>query len=501
MKIKQTFITNFPADLFGSSKLKKQEMILRRRQKILNSTLRGLAVLFERWISIEFLHSISLDSRKRAFPQVVVFWAWMAQILQFNASCSKAVSLVQSWRLEAGLGSISSSTAFFCAARSKLPLSFIKEVWSKVITSSKSEIRARHLWCGMEVFSVDGSSVQLMDTIANQNKYPQPAGQKKGCGFPVMKVLGILNHSSGLWEDYCVAHPNEHDAKTMSRHLTNMPTEGLLMADRAFCSYEIIHRLRQQGMESVMRLHQMRAKGFTLRLGKRIGKFERLVTWKKPKSKPAHCELSDEEWSTLDQEMEMRVIVCNYVDRNGECKRMILATTLLDNVKFDWLEIVNLYANRWDIEVRLRDVKTTMQMEELRVQTPEMAEKCLAMALLAYNLVRSVCQESANQVEVEPKLMSYKETLDWINSSSHQFSLVKANRGRYSSLRENFITIASSKQINYRPYRWEPRLLKKRPKPFGLLKHARKDYHAAHQLGDDKVGDYVWNEANENLLN
>ena len=88
---------------------------------------------------------------------------------------------------------------------------------------------------------------------------------------------------------------------------------------------------------------------------------------------------------------------------------------MLDNKTYDWLDIVNLYATRWDIEVRLRDVKTTMKMEELRVTTPDMARKSFAMAMLAYNLVRSIAHEGARHADVEPYLMSYKEILDWIS--------------------------------------------------------------------------------------
>lgn len=85
--------------------------------------------------------------------------------------------------------------------------------------------------------------------------------------------------------------------------------------------------------------------------------------------------------------LEMRLISFWYEDRDGATKRMVLATTLLDNKTYDWIELGELYATRWDIELRLRDVKTTLGMEELNVKTPAMAEKSLAMALLGFNLV------------------------------------------------------------------------------------------------------------------
>ena len=461
-----------------------------------------MATLFSRWISIEFLPDRSSAQRDRVYNDVVTFWAWMSQMLGFNSSCSSAVSLVQSWRMQSGLKTVSSNTASYCAARKKLRLDLITDAFQEVVNSVNSSISGEDLWCGKVVYSVDGSSVRLLDTKPNQDEFPQPSTQKKNCGFPVMKVLGLLNHSTGLWEDYCTAPPEEHDAKTMSRKLNQFTRQGLLLADRVFCSYEIISRAKTAGMDVVMRLHQMRAKGFTLRKGKRIGKNERLVTWTKPKQKPSHCELCDDEWERLESEMQMRIIACWYVDREGRKKRLLLATTMLDHKTYDWLEIANLYATRWDIEVRLRDVKTTVGMEELRVKKPEMARKCFAMAMLAYNLVRAVAQEASRIAEVKPYLMSYKETLDWVNSCAPNFYHARTkSRGAQRKLRDSFIEVASTKQVFHRPYRWEPRLVKKRPKAYRRMQHKRKDYHAAYLLGDAKVGEYEWSSSCQNALN
>ena len=195
---------------------------------------------------------------------------WISQVLGCNSSCSHAVSSVQSWPLKAKLPAISSKTKAFCNARLRLPLAFIDSVSRQVLSVLNTRVRSKDLWHEFIVKSVAGSSTQLMDTGGNQKKFPQPSNQKKHCGFPVMKFLGLLNHSTGAWEKHLTAHPDEHDARTMKKLISHLTERCLLLADRAFCSFEIILRLRNQGVESVMRLHQMRAKGFTLRKGKRI---------------------------------------------------------------------------------------------------------------------------------------------------------------------------------------------------------------------------------------
>jgi len=461
------FLPNFPKTLFGSAKRKSQDTLRLKAEALMARSFGGFTYQFASLLPAIFLSEISTDKRERAYSQLVTFWAWISQVLHFNAQ-------VQAWREEAGLAPVSSSNTAYTKARKRLPLEFIESTSQHVVDKMSRRIQSDDLYMGLPVFSVDGSSVQLMDTPVNQAKYPQPTNQKKDCGFPVMKVLGVLNHSSGAWEHHVTAHPDEHDAKTMKKLIECFNEPCLLLADRAFCSYEIILRLKEREAQSIMKLHQMRAKGFTLRKGKRIGKNQRLVTWLKPKKKPKHSELSDAEWDDLAGEIQMRMIVNWYKDRNGEKKKMILCTTLLDAEKYDTIDITNLYAARWEIELRLRDVKTTMGMEALEVKSPEMAEKAMAMALLGFNLIKGVTQEASQQESVDKDLISFKGVLDWVNSSQSLFKeLAKKTRQHYVKRYKSFLQIAASKLMNIRPYRWEPRAIKKRPKPFPRLQESR----------------------------
>jgi len=65
--------------------------------------------------------------------------------------------------------------------------------------------------------------------------------------------------------------------------------------------------------------------------------------------------LDAESWEPLPDEMKLRLIRFSFEDRDGKKRHMVLATTLTDHGKYDWLEPAALYAQRWDIELRLRD--------------------------------------------------------------------------------------------------------------------------------------------------
>ena len=484
MKSKTPFLTGFSTSLCGSAKRNLQECIRRRRRDLAQGCLGAFARQFSDIVAPETLESLAGDARKRVFCSPVTFWAWLSQILAQNDSCSAAVSRVQSWCAEGGLPLPSSATTAYCKARLRLGLDFIASVNEGVVGRMDRSTSSGDLYRGMVVKSVDGSSVQLMDTADNQAKYPQPSNQKAGCGFPVMKFVGVLNHAHGAWEKHLTATCYEKDPITMRRMLDHFGDRTLLLADRAFCSFEIIARLLERGTHSLMRLHQMREKGYTLRKGKRIGKNQRLVTWKKPATKPGTTDLDDEQWSALPDTLEMRMIVFWYEDREGGGKRMILATTLLDHEEYDWTEMADLYASRWDIELRLRDVKTTLGMEALNVKTPAMAHKSLEMALLGYNLIKATCQRGAQRVGISWKEVSFKGTLDALQSLENLFHAAAIKSGRQlGKAADRMLEIVGTKLIDVRPNRWEPRMQKKRPKPLPFLDRPRQVYKTLRKSG------------------
>jgi len=94
---KTKLLPGFSAHLFGSAKRSLQEQIIRQRRKLAFCGLSDLALLFESLIPSEFLNKVAVDKRKSVYTEIVVFWAWLGQILLLNASCKKAVTMIRAW--------------------------------------------------------------------------------------------------------------------------------------------------------------------------------------------------------------------------------------------------------------------------------------------------------------------------------------------------------------------------------------------------------------------
>jgi hypothetical protein len=89
----------------------------------------------------------------------------------------------------------------------------------------------------------------------------------------------------------------------------------------------------------------------------------------------------------------------------------ILVTTLLDPKQVSKDELKRLYASRWNIELDLRNIKTKMGMERLSCLTPEMAVKEIWVYLLAYNLIRLMMAQSAQWLDLVPRALRFKHSV------------------------------------------------------------------------------------------
>ena len=224
-----------------------------------------------------------------------------------------------------------------------------------------------------------------------------------------------------------------------------------------------------------MRLHQARGNALDWRKGRKINNNERIVTWKRPQQ-PRGTSLTREEWQALPETMELRLIRFHYENRAGKKAELIVVTTLLDPKPHAGEDLADLYARRWDIELKLRDLKTTLGMERFDVKSPEMAHKTLWMSVIAYNLIRSLMQKAAAEAGEPVWHISFKGVLDLV-TSSHEGLRVCAGKPRMRRAAvSQLIGICATKLIDIRPFRREPRAIKRRPKPYQLLTEHRSKF-------------------------
>ncbi len=137
------------------------------------------------------------------------------------------------------------------------------------------------------------------------------------------------------------------------------------------------------------------------------------------------------------------------------CSVLTLVTTLLDAELYPLEELAALYGRRWEVETNFAHLKTTMRMDVLHCQTVQGVLKEFIMFALVYNLARLVMLAAAREQHVPPGRLSFVDALRWLAAAcEHQTELELL--------------------VNpHRPGRFEPRVKKRRPKQYGLMRQPR----------------------------
>jgi hypothetical protein len=408
-------------------------------------------------------------SRERLFSPLVTFWAFLSQVLSPNSACREAVRKVQAWwTLRAPL-EMSAHTSAYCQARQRLSDQRLLHIHSHLTERMEVNAPSESRWLSREVKIVDGTCLSMPDTPENQAAYPQPSNQKKGCGFPLMKLVGLFSLKSGALLHFARGSLRVHESQLFRQLWAHLCEGDIVLGDRAFCSFFAMASLLGRGIDSLMRLHQARHADF--RRGKHLGKDDILISWKKPAQRTAAW--SPHEFAALPDTLTLRQIRLHIDIKGCRSRTLILVTTLLDSVTYPPEAIAALYLERWSVELHFREIKVTLALDVLRCLTPPMIEKELLLHIIAYNLVRALMQRAAILHCLELRRVSFKGTLDTLR---HFADAVHASEGKprkQAKLLNLMLEIIAADHVPYRPCRNEPRAKKRRPKNYHLLTKPR----------------------------
>ena len=143
------------------------------------------------------VESLLPPHRERKFPPTETLSMFLSQALSADRSCQKAVDEAAIKRLAAGLTPCSTHTGAYCRARARLPMAMVQTLTGYVGQWVTGHAPDAWHWRGQPVRLVDGTTVAMPDTPANQSAYPQPRSQQPGLGFPLCRLVGLVCLGSG----------------------------------------------------------------------------------------------------------------------------------------------------------------------------------------------------------------------------------------------------------------------------------------------------------------
>ena len=395
----------------------------------------------------------------------------MSQVLSADHACREALQKVQAGLMGREGRTASPSTSAYCQARGRLPCDWLACLHEGVSERLEAAVVRGRLWYGRIVKIVDGSSVSMPDTEENQAAFPQPEGQKPGCGFPVARLAVTFSLATGAILD--LAWDSLHVAETtlFRRMWGGLSAGDVLLADRGFCSLADFWCLMRRGIDGVMRLRTSRSAG--VRIVRTLGKNDRIVEWIKTKVIPVWMGLT--EWETMPAALRIREIRFAVNLPGFRTRAVTVVTTLLDARAYPAEAFVELYRRRWMAELFLRDIKISMGMDVLRCKSPDMIERELRMFLIAYNLVRALILQAARKHMANPDRLSFKGTLSKVRQWAPALAISK-NRKTLHRMSNALLFQIAFDPVPDRPNRIEPRAVKRRPKQYSRLIKPRREF-------------------------
>ena len=410
------------------------------------------------------------------YTPAITLWAFLSQVLfkDEHRSCVAAVSRVLALLVALQRGPCSGNTGAYCRARGKLPEKVLRQLTTDVAQGCEAKLAEPSLWHGRHVYLVDGTTVSMPDTPENQQAYPQNSQQKRGLGFPIARVVVILSLASGMLSGMAIgpyAGKETGESALLRSLLGRFKPGDVLLADRYYCSYFMIARLRELGVDLVSRLHQRRAVDF--RRGRRLGKHDQVITWQRPQ-KPKWMDART--YDGVPASIEVRAIRVHVAQPGFRVREFVAATTLTDAKAYPKDDIADLYQRRWLAELDIRAIKITLGMDILRCKTPAMVRKEMWTCLLAYNLIRQAMLQSAQQAGLSPRSLSFTAALQSIAASWLLAAL--SDDALAGPLIDAVLASMAEHGVGKRPGRVEPRAIKRRPKEHALLTKPRKQARA-----------------------
>lgn len=441
------------------------------------TSIQQLQPVFKAVLSREVIRNLLKTSEKRfyerLFTPLVVTWCLVFQRLNYDHSCDAVVSYVGSGAIDdlddrhsqtISQRIKSESTSGFCQARERLPLEVLQAFMRYTGQRTQQYLGEKALWLGHLVVLLDGSTMVLRPEPALVKHYGQHDNQRGTCYWVVMRIVAAFCLYTGALLDIEEGTLHESEQSLTKDILSQLPPTSVCVGDSNFGVFSVAQAVRHYGQLALLRLTVKRARALAkhnMQPGEDIA-----VQWQPSKI------------DKLDPNMSKEAIAGRllYVrlERDGfRPVDLYFFTTLLDTTIYTATELVELYGRRWNVELNLRYVKTTLDMNMLAAKSVDMVRKELCAGMLAYNLIRTFMTLAAQRAGLSPLTLSFTKCWRRINDTLAALRPTATRQHITEQIQRLLVRLAKCK-LTVRPrFRIEPRAVRKRRDAYPFLKGSR----------------------------
>lgn len=451
-----------------------------------SGSFRQVADAFLSGEGLPFAHILSAERIERVFAKhgcqfglhgvyttAVMVWSFLSQVLRDGkeAACQAAVARVVSYCQQQGLPAPTEDTGDYCRARAKLSARALRDLSGEVSQELEQAAEPSWLWKNRHAKLIDGFTFTMPDTPRNQAHYPHPKTQRPGVGLPIARAVAILSLATAGVLDLAAGpyQGKETGESALLRTLLGSLQAGdIAVADRYYCSFMMIALLLGQGTHVCARKHQLRHSDF--RRGKRLGQYDHLIVWTRP---PRPAWMDEATYARIPETLTLREVRFQVIVPGRRTHTLDIITTLVDADEYTREEIAQLYGFRWNSELDIRGIKSSLNLGHVRCKSPEMVERELWTTILGYNLIRTTAAGAALLHGKQPRQISFTSTCQYVLAGWMQLSLGLLSAAELDAYLRLLLKQIAACEVANRPGRLEPRVLKRRRHGYKLMQKSR----------------------------
>ena len=256
--------------------------------RIANSDSNALFNLLTHEAMFDKLEQLLPEHRERLYTPTQTLAMFMTQVLHSDRSCQQIVNEMAAVRASAQMKPLSTRTGGYCRARQRMPLTLPRELTRHCANEMIDRLPAGWLWKGRAVKLVDGTTLSMPDTQANQQRFAQSQSQQPGVGFPICRLVGLMCLGCGALIDiaYGPYQGKQTGEQSLLRPLLdNLQDDDVLLGDGFYGTYFLLCELQRRGVDGVFEQMGARKKTTDFRRGKSLGRKDHLVSLKGPKNR------------------------------------------------------------------------------------------------------------------------------------------------------------------------------------------------------------------------
>ncbi len=413
---------------------------------------------------------------QRIFTAQVVVWLWIYQRLNPDHTCDAAVSYVSSGALD-GLDDRhavplsqrlrSESSAAYCQARQRLPLAIWPALLSHIAQSSRQLLPDGGLWHGHPVGLLDGTTLLMRPEPALVAHYGQASNGKQTGYWAMMRIAVLFCLVSGALLGLAEGPYNTSEQALAEALFVSALPNSIYVADANFGVFSVVQAAFQRGIWLLVRLQPARARAILKRQRLAHLSEDVQVCWQ-PSAQECHAH------PEMDPTPIPGRLLHVWLTRPGfRPMELYLFTTLLNAELYPLECLVELYGLRWHVELDLRYVKSTLDLDLVNGKSVDIVRKDLYAGLVGYNLIRWHMVKAACLAAQPSLALSFTRCWRRIRNLFSSLRQTNARARTTSTLLSLWHSLARCVLPPRQRWRLEPRKVRATRRGYPILKGSR----------------------------